>query len=85
MTVGLFSAVLTAPLAPMRMVLWIAESLAAHAEADGAHRGPSVQERLMEIDDALAAGEITAEQAAEMEDELLARLDAPAAYGPGAP
>lgn len=81
---GLFSAVLTAPLAPVRMVLWLAESLATHAEAQGEHRGPSVQERLMEIDEALAAGELTPEQAADLEDELLAQLDL-SGDGTGAP
>jgi polyhydroxyalkanoate synthesis regulator phasin len=73
--VGLLSAALTAPLAPLRMVLWVAENLAAHAESDAAHQPLSVPERLRRIDEALAAGEITADQAADLEDEVLSQLD----------
>lgn len=71
---GLFSAILMAPLAPVRAVLWIAESLAARAESDDSLRPPSVQDQLEDVDDALAAGEITPERAAELEDALLAKL-----------
>lgn len=82
---GLFTGVLTAPLAPIRALLWVAEHLAAHAEADESFRAPSVQEQLMDVDEALAAGEISAERAAELEDELLARLIStrPGAAGDG--
>ena len=71
---GLFSALLTAPLAPVRALLWIGEQLAARAEADESLRPPSVQDRLGDVDDALAAGEISPERAAELEEELLAQL-----------
>ena len=81
---GLFSSVLAAPLAPARALLWVAEHLAARAEADESLRTPSVPDRLMDVDEALAAGEINAEQAAQLEDELLAQLITSRAGKPGA-
>ena len=81
---GLLSAVLTAPLAPVRALLWLGEQLAARAEADESLRPPSVQDRLMDVDEALAAGEISAERAAELEEELLAELLATRPGEPGA-
>lgn len=81
---GLLSGVLTAPLAPARALLWLAGHLAARA-AEESDSPALVHERLMEVEEALAAGEITEEQAAELEDALLARLLGLPSSGPGAP
>ena len=70
---GLLTGLLAAPLAPLRLVLFVSEHLAEHAAMD-AHHPASVQERLLEVESALATGELSREEAARMEEELLARL-----------
>jgi hypothetical protein len=69
----LLTAVLTAPLAPVRGVLWLAETLAAQAALSTGEEAVA-RRRLGEVAAAVAAGELDQEAAARLEDELLARL-----------
>jgi hypothetical protein len=69
---GLFTGLLTLPLAPLRGTVWIAEQLAAEAERqmrDEPRRRLVVAERQLEL------GVITVEEYEAIEDEALARLD----------
>lgn len=70
---GLFTGLLTLPLAPVRGVVWVAEKVRDQAEHEAAdHEGHS--ERLAEIERAREAGEISDEQAEQREDEILYEL-----------
>ncbi|MEU4893890.1 gas vesicle protein GvpG [Streptomyces sp. NPDC044780] len=70
---GLFTGLATLPLAPVRGVAWVAERL-----REEAHRqlyDPEViKERLEEVAEARESGELTEEEAAREEDELVRRL-----------
>lgn len=70
---GLITGLLTLPLAPVRGTVWIAERILEQAEAEMDDEGVIVA-RLMEIDEARQAGEISEQEAAESEDILLERL-----------
>ena len=70
---GLITGLLTLPLAPVRGTVWIGEQLLAQAEAEYYDEG-TIRARLMEIEAAREAGEIGDEEAAAIEDELVARL-----------
>jgi hypothetical protein len=72
--VGLFTALLTLPLAPVRGVGWIAEQLLEQAEAELYDEGRIMRE-LMQLELAHDAGEIDQEQLAAGVDALLARLE----------
>jgi gas vesicle protein GvpG len=70
---GLFSGLLLLPLAPVRGVVWLGEQL--EREADRQWSDPAVVRReLAAVDAACAAGELTAEERDERQDELVARL-----------
>ncbi|TQK42647.1 gas vesicle protein GvpG [Streptomyces sp. SLBN-118] len=70
---GLLSGLLTWPLAPVRGVVWIAERVEDVAERELSD--PDViRQRLEEVDIARDAGEITDEEAAQQEAELVRRL-----------
>ena len=72
---GLLTGLLTLPLAPVRGTLWVAERLLEEAERE--LNDPARIER--ELDEAQALydrGEITDDELAEIEDELLRRLTA---------
>jgi hypothetical protein len=71
--VGLITGLLTLPLAPVRGTVWVAEQLLAQAEAEYYDEG-TIRARLMEVEAAREAGEIGDEEAAAIEDELVARL-----------
>jgi hypothetical protein len=71
--VGLISGLLTLPLAPVRGTVWVAERILEQAEAEFYDEG-AIRARLLEIEDARAAGEITEDDAARAEDELVERL-----------
>ena len=73
MIATLLTAVLSAPVAPVRGVLWLAETLAVHA-ASSLDEGAAARQRLAAVAAAVAAGELDELEAAESEDELLARL-----------
>lgn len=70
---GLLSAVLTLPLAPVRGVVWVAEQI--EAEARRQFTDPAaIRAQIAELDRAYDAGELTAQQRDERADELVARL-----------
>jgi hypothetical protein len=67
---GLLTGILTLPLAPVRGVAWIGEVLAEEAERElaAAH---SPQRALAELEAARAAGELSEDEYAELEAELI--------------
>lgn len=73
---GLLTAILTAPLAPVRFVEWTAEQVLDSAERE--HNDPSViRQRLAELAEKADSGEISEEEFDRAEDELLWRLSEP--------
>jgi hypothetical protein len=69
---GLFTGLLTLPLAPLRGTVWIAEQLTAEAERqmrDEPRRRLVIAERQLEL------GVITVDEYEAIEDEALARLE----------
>jgi Gas vesicle protein G len=70
---GLFTGLVTLPLAPVRGVVWIAEVLKEQAEAQLYDPGRIAAE-MQDIADAVAAGEMSEQEAAEREEELVRRL-----------
>jgi hypothetical protein len=81
--VGIFTGLLTLPLAPVRGVAWIGEQVLDQATREA--RDPAeISQRLAELDEARAAGEISDEECAAAEDQLVAELmRAREAYGTG--
>ncbi|TDE15160.1 gas vesicle protein GvpG [Actinomadura sp. 6K520] len=71
---GLFTGLVTLPLAPVRGVMWLAETLTEQAEAQLYDPGRIAAE-MQQVADEVAAGEITEEEAAEREEELIQRLN----------
>ncbi len=71
---GLFTGLLTLPLAPVRGTVWIAEQLAAEAERE-LRDETSVRRRLAETQRQFELGAITLEEYEAIEDELLAGLE----------
>jgi hypothetical protein len=69
---GLFTGLLTLPLAPIRGTVWIAEQLAAEAERE-LRQEP--RRRLLVAERQLELGLITVEEYEAIEDEALAQLD----------
>jgi Gas vesicle protein G len=69
---GLFTGLLTLPLAPVRGTVWIAEQLAAEAERQ--LRGEP-RRRLLVAERQLELGLISAEEYEAIEDEALAQLE----------
>ena len=67
---GLITGLLTLPLAPVRGVAWVAEVLAEEAERELAEAA-SPERALAELEAARATGEITEEEFAEREAELI--------------
>jgi cytochrome c-type biogenesis protein CcmI len=79
---GLFTGLLTLPLAPVRGVVWLAERIEEQAERQ-MYDPASVRRQLAEVDRARGAGELSDDEAAELEDELLSRLMMARSRGPG--
>jgi hypothetical protein len=71
---GLFTALLTLPLAPVRGVGWVAEQLLEQAEHE-LYDEQRIMRELMALEMAHEAGEVDDEQLAEGVDILLARLE----------
>ena len=70
---GLLTGLLGLPLAPVRGVLWIAEQIRDQAEEQ--YYDPArIRAHLERVDEARRSGEISEEEAAELENELLQRL-----------
>ena len=70
---GLFTGLLTLPLAPLRGVVWVAEQL--HDQADAQLNDPAVlRSKIDELDRAYERGEISEQERDEQQEELLERL-----------
>jgi Gas vesicle protein G len=70
---GLFSGLLLLPLSPVRGVVWLGEQLEREAERQWSDPA-RVRSELAEVEAAYAAGELTAQQRDERQDELVGRL-----------
>jgi len=70
---GLISGLLTWPLAPVRGVVWVAEQIQQEAEREW-YDPVLIQEQLDELDQRRAAGLVSEEEAAELEEQLVQRL-----------
>jgi hypothetical protein len=70
---GLFTGLVTLPLAPVRGTMWIAERLLDEAERE--LRDPaSVEQQLVDAEARYERGELSAEEYEDIEDELMRRL-----------
>ena len=67
---GLITGLLTLPLAPVRGVAWVAEVVAEEADQELARR-ESPQRRLADLEARRATGEISEEEAARLEEEIV--------------
>ena len=70
---GLLTGLLTLPLAPVRGTIWIAEILLEEAERQ-LNDPAVVEQRLAEAEAAYERGDLTDDELADIEDELLGRL-----------
>jgi len=71
--VGLFTGLITLPLAPVRGVAWLGEQVLDQATQE-ASDPDQIRRQLTELEEAEAAGEITAAERAEAEERLVADL-----------
>jgi hypothetical protein len=70
---GLFTGLLTFPLAPVRGTIWVAEQVLEEAERQ--YYDPAViRRRLEEVDRLRELEQVSEEEAEQMEDELVERL-----------
>jgi hypothetical protein len=79
---GIITGLLTLPLAPVRGVAWIAEALAEEAARELALQA-SPERALAELEAARAAGELTEEEFAARETELIDAMIAARLEGSG--
>ena len=70
---GFVTGLLGLPLVPMRGVLWLAEQILEQAE-DQFYDPARIRAQLDQIDEARRLGELSEEECAEIENELLQRL-----------
>ncbi|MGI5240753.1 gas vesicle protein GvpG [Dactylosporangium sp. CA-139066] len=70
---GLVSAILTLPLAPARMVIWVGEVIRDQVEHE-LYDPTVIRRKLVEVDEAKAAGRIEPEEADRQQRELIGRL-----------
>lgn len=70
---GLFTGLLTLPLAPLRGTVWIAERLLEEAERE-LNDPALLEQQLNEVEAAYERGELSAEEFELIEDELVRRL-----------
>jgi Gas vesicle protein G len=70
---GILTGLLTLPLAPVRGTMWIAEVLLEEAERQMSDP-VVVEQQLLDAEAAYERGELTEEEFADIEDELLGRL-----------
>jgi uncharacterized membrane protein len=71
---GIFTRLVTLPLAPVEGVVWIARQLEEQA-AQELYGSDAIRRQLEQLQEALDAGEITEEEYLRTEDDLLDRLD----------
>lgn len=79
---GLFTGLLTLPLAPVRGVVWLSERVLEQAESEW-YDPALIRRRLDELDEARQAGEISDEECAEQEEVLVQGLLAAQQRGGG--
>ena len=72
---GLFTGLLTLPLAPVRGTIWIAERLLEEAERE-LNDPTAIEQQLLDAEERYERGEISTEDFERIEDELLRRLTA---------
>ncbi|AGB25749.1 Gas vesicle protein G [Mycobacterium sp. JS623] len=70
---GLFTGLLTLPLAPVRGVVWVAEQIQEYA-VEQYYDPANIRAELDRVEEARQSGELTEQECAEWEDELLHRL-----------
>jgi Gas vesicle protein G len=70
---GLLTGLLGLPLAPVRGVVWLAEQIRQQAE-DQYYDPARIRAEFERIDEARRSGELSEEECAELENELLQRL-----------
>lgn len=70
---GLFTGLLTLPLAPVRGVAWVAEQVQEQAERE-LYDPVKIRRQLEDVDELRAAGHISEEEADALEEELVERL-----------
>lgn len=70
---GLVTGLLTLPLAPVSGVVWLAERVTEQAERQW-YDPASIRRQLAQLEEARDAGEISEQECAELEDELVQRL-----------
>jgi gas vesicle protein GvpG len=70
---GLFTGLITLPLAPVRGVAWIGEQVLDQATREVSDPA-GISQRLADLEEELAAGEISGEEHAEAEERLVAEL-----------
>jgi hypothetical protein len=71
--VGIVSGLLGLPLAPVRGVLWLAQQIQEQAEEQ--YYDPArIRAQLEQVDEARRSGELSEEECADIENELLQRL-----------
>jgi gas vesicle protein GvpG len=70
---GLFTALLTLPLAPVRGTVWVAERLLEEAERQ-LNDPAAIEQQIVEAEEAHERGELTDEEFDEIEAELVERL-----------
>jgi gas vesicle protein GvpG len=70
---GLITGLFTWPVAPVRGVAWIADQVLDEAERQWADPA-AVERALAEVDAKRQSGELSDQEAAELEEELVARL-----------
>ena len=70
---GLVTGLLGLPLAPVRGVIWLAEQVFEQAE-EQFYDPARIRAQLEQVDEARRSGELSEEECAEIENELLQRL-----------
>lgn len=70
---GLFTGLLTLPLAPVRGVVWLAEQIQEYAE-EQYYDPVSIRAQLERVEEARRLGELSEEECVAVENELLRRL-----------
>jgi uncharacterized membrane protein len=70
---GLLTALVTLPLAPVRGTIWVAERLLEEAERQ-LNTPEAIEQQIIAAEDAFERGELTEEEFERIEEELLERL-----------
>ena len=70
---GIFTGLITLPLAPVRGAVWVAEQVAAEADRQ-LYDESQIRRELLQLEMDYDDGEIGEEERSELEDELLERL-----------